>query len=103
MDLSYDITRRDDRVIVSLVGEVDLETSPGLRETLLELASETPVLVADCSRLTFIDSTGLAALLAAHKAMAERSGTFEIADPPGMLSKMISIVGLGDVFTLTSS
>lgn len=101
--MEYDVEREPDRVTVRLAGEVDLETSPDLREVLVGLGAETPVLEVECSGLSFIDSTGLSALLAAHKAMEERGGRFEVKDPPAMLRKMVSIVGLADVLTLTSS
>lgn len=102
MDHSFEVKRSADRATVFVTGEIDLETSPSLRRGLLDLAGEVQTVVVDCAGLEFIDSTGLAALLTAHKATQEAGGSFEIASAPAMLVKMIRIVGLEDVLVLTS-
>jgi anti-sigma B factor antagonist len=100
MDLSLDVQRGEDSATVVVVGEVDLNTSEELKQTLVGLAEEYDVVSADLSRLEFIDSTGLSALLAAHKTLSRKGGRLELRRPPRMLVKMVDVVGLDDVLLL---
>ena len=52
-------------VRLALVGELDLSTTPVLKERLRSLRSDALVIRLDLSRLEFIDSSGLHALLGA--------------------------------------
>ena len=88
---------------VTVVGEVDSTTAPGLRECLLEVLhrpAATPVQV-DLSQVTFLDSAGLSALATAHRAATAtgrvlliRCGTARAVVRP------LQITGLWDVFTV---
>jgi anti-sigma B factor antagonist len=100
MDLSLDVQRGEDAATVVVVGEVDLNTSEELKQTLVGLAEEYDVVSADLSGLEFIDSTGLSALLAAHKTLSRKGGRLELRRPPRMLVKMVDVVGLDDVLLL---
>ena len=58
---------RDDTAVIELSGELDLANSPKLETAILDAeASEIGRIVIDLSGLTFVDSSGLAVLLAAH-------------------------------------
>jgi anti-sigma B factor antagonist len=100
MDLTLDVKREPESITVAVAGEVDLDTAPQLREKLMELAEETDHVVLDLARLDFIDSTGLAALLAGHKRLDEAGGRLELANPPRMLVKMLKLVGLDGVLNV---
>src|SRR4030081_2103755 len=66
------VEHRARHVVVSLRGELDLAAAPELRHRVLELMA-LPVdrVTVDMAALTFIDSSGLHALTAAHHAAAE--------------------------------
>jgi anti-sigma B factor antagonist len=100
MDLSLDVQRGEDSATVVVTGEVDLNTSEELKQTLVGLGEEYDVVTADLSALEFIDSTGLSALLAAHKTLNRKGGRLELRRPPRMLVKMVDVVGLDDVLLL---
>ena len=58
---------------VAIAGEVDLETAPRMRDALLEaIAAGDPVFV-DLGSVTFLDSTGLAALGESGETTSETS------------------------------
>lgn len=88
---------------VTVHGEIDSTTAPGLRDCLLETLSRSgsaPVEV-DLSRVTFLDSAGLSALAAAHRAagisgreLRIRCGTARAVVRP------LQITGLWGVFTI---
>ena len=54
--------------------------------------------MVDLYELEFCDSTGLAALLGAHKTLGEVGGTLELLAPSPMLVNLVRITGLDDVF-----
>ena len=57
-----------DLVVYDLDGEVDLYRSPEVRKGLLDLVSETPKkLAVNLSRVSYIDSSGLATLIEAFQ------------------------------------
>ena len=63
---SIQTVRRDDTAVIELTGEFDLAHSPQLEAAILDAeASEMGRIVIDLSGLTFVDSSGLAVLLAA--------------------------------------
>jgi len=60
---------------VTVRGDVDADTAPGLRTCLLEVLGRTGVTTVDLdlAGVTFLNSAGLTALVVAHRA-AQRSG-----------------------------
>jgi anti-sigma B factor antagonist len=50
-------------VIVDVVGQIDMGTSPALRRTLLESLPGTERLAINLTEVTYIDSSGIASLL----------------------------------------
>ena len=58
--------------VVAADGEVDLATSPRLRAALLEAIEEQDRVLVDLRAVTFMDSTGIATLLAAAEAARRR-------------------------------
>ena len=59
-------------VVLSVVGEVDLVTVPGLDAAIAEHVAAAPCLVLDLSGVTFFGSLGLAALMRAMTLADER-------------------------------
>jgi anti-sigma B factor antagonist len=98
MELSIEVTREGNDATVTLAGELDLSTAPDLQDALAELTGEPRTVVVDLSGLEFCDSTGLAALLGAHKALSDNGGTLQLLAPNPMLVNLVRITGLDDVF-----
>lgn len=68
MDFGLRIDWNDSTTVVSPFGEVDIDTAPRLREAgTTELTRDVGLLVVDLLGVTFIDSTGLGALVAVRK------------------------------------
>lgn len=98
MELSIDVRREGDDAFVAVAGELDISTAPDLQDALAELTDAPRRVVVDLSDLEFCDSTGLAALLGAHKTLNERGGTLELVAPNPMMVNLVKITGLDDVF-----
>jgi len=83
--------------VVSVAGELDLASSPRLSALLDRLASERAALVLDLTDCTFIDSTGLAAIL--HGARPMVSFSVVCGDGvPGELLRMTAVDQMIPVF-----
>ncbi len=62
-----------EQYVVHLSGNVDFERSPEIREILLEAVAENRNVLVDLSKVTYIDSSGIACLVKAL-AMARNQG-----------------------------
>ena len=104
--LSIDVaTARDGHVqLFSLGGSLDIATSPSLRAALMEAADrEKHEIVVDLSQLEFLDSTGLGALIGAHKRATEHGGAVRLVAHEGQILRLLRITGLLDVFAVYPS
>ncbi len=62
--LHIDIAQRNGATILSVLGEVDLATAPILDERMSAVeAGDSPTIVVDLDRVSFMDSSGLQVLL----------------------------------------
>lgn len=82
----------------NLRGEIDLATAPQVRADLAELASRDGAnLVVDCSELTFIDSSGVAALLEVSQDMESHGRQMLIVNAPAAPHRVFELLGLTDL------
>lgn len=71
------VRREPELVIVDLVGEIDVNTVPRIRETLGNLTKTlAPQILVNLSRATYIDSSGLGLLVATRKDALQGAGRF---------------------------
>jgi anti-anti-sigma factor len=81
--------------VVTVAGEVDLAVAEPLRRALQEACATPRDLVAvDLSDVSFLDSTGLHALVTAHKRLAERNARLVVVVPPGLVRRVMELSGL---------
>ena len=92
-----DIRRDDGRIVVSLAGELDLYNAHEVRDALLQCCAESPErLVVDLSGVTFLDSSGLRALLSARKRLETASGRLSVRNPASCAERVLAVSGLAD-------
>ena len=94
-DVSLDVRRRDEgrHCVLEVHGEVDLATSPALREHLRVLLEDAPpALVLDLDGVPFMDSTGLGVLVAAYKRATALGIPMSLARPRRIVSNALSLV-----------
>ena len=85
--------------VVFVYGEIDVMTAPRLHETLAEVIAESPTsLLVDLANVTFIDSTGLGALVVAHRHLEERGGHLRLVSVPPTVAKILAVTGLTSRF-----
>jgi len=86
---------------IALDGEVDVYTSPRLRQELTEVIDSGCVnVVVDLQNLGFIDSSGLGVLVSALRKVKEHGGTLRLVCTKEGILKIFRITGLDKVFPL---
>lgn len=87
--------------IVSIVGDIDLEHSPKLREFLKPKShKKTPRLLLDFSGVNYIDSSGLATLIEYFQAVQSFGGKLALASLSPRVKNVFEIVRLEQIFSL---
>jgi anti-anti-sigma factor len=82
---------------VRLAGAVDLETAPALRAELGELISAAgpgTELTVDLGEISLLDSSGLSALVDAHRQAAAKEARLTLTGLPHHVARMLTITGL---------
>jgi anti-sigma B factor antagonist len=85
--------------VVAADGEIDLATSPRLRAALLEAIEDQDRVLVDLRAVIFMDSTGIATLLAAAEAARGR-GIDLAVDPSRTVRNVLELVGAEAVLQL---
>jgi anti-sigma B factor antagonist len=84
--------------VVEVAGDLDMSTTPQLRDGLLEVVeSGARVVVVDLAAVGFMDSSGLGALVVAYKAMRARDGWLGLAGVQPPVRKVLSITSVDRV------
>jgi anti-sigma B factor antagonist len=90
-------TSRDGVELLLVEGELDIATAPRLISALNNAVQEVlHSLVVDLSDCGFMDSTGLALLINAHRRLARRSKGFAVVCPPGPLRRVFEVTDMVD-------
>jgi anti-anti-sigma factor len=101
MDLDLSTSHDQDRAVVSVGGEVDLETASQLGDhALAALQDVSPHLVLDLTGVTFMDSTGLKVLLSIQRRADLAGGSFALAGAGNSVRKVLSLTGLDQTFAI---
>jgi anti-sigma B factor antagonist len=99
VDLSIEVSPRETSTVVSVAGDIDIQTAPALRERLAAVA-EARVVVVDLSAVGFLDSSGVGALVGAADAMRADGGSLRLACPPPRVQKVFRISRLAEVIPI---
>ena len=93
-----------DRAVLRLAGDFDVYTAPQLRERVIELVDGgTRHVMADLREVTFLDSTGLGALIGGLKRLRARDGSLTLVIGTDRIRRIFRITGLDRVFVLGPS
>jgi RNA polymerase sigma-B factor len=104
MDFSVQVEEKGDVAVVAVAGELDISTSPELRDRLVELGGgQATRLVIDLEGVEFLDSTGLGVLVGALKRMRSKEGELVLVCTNPRILKVFEITALTEVFTIVGS
>lgn len=91
------------RAVITVTGELDAYSAPGLEEEVSRLLGENVTdLSLELSGTKFLDSSGLRAILTAQRRLAERDGRLALRAPSEPVRRLLDITGLSDHFIVES-
>jgi anti-anti-sigma factor len=102
-ELPVTVRRERGVVIAEVAGEIDVSTAAGLRERLSELADSGQPLIVDLNRITFIDSTGLGALIAVTRRAVAHGGSLHAVCSQPQTRKLLWLTGVDRRIPLTAT
>jgi len=98
------VLSRPGLTIARLEGELDIATTPALRERLLSVLSPgVRLLVIDLSGVSFCDVSGLAVLIGTQRRARARGIIVRLAAPRPQMAKLLRITGLDRSFTICAT
>lgn len=98
--MEHQVRKEQGYHIVTLTGEIDLETSPQARQILLGTVEQSEKLLIDMASVTYIDSSGIATLVEAFQ-RAKKDGkhvAFICLNPA--VVRVLSLARLDKVFAI---
>ncbi|MBV8217588.1 MAG: STAS domain-containing protein [Solirubrobacterales bacterium] len=98
------VSRRLERGIVLVVsGEIDLATAPAVERELMHAEKYHDLIAIDLSKVSFLDSTGLHAIMDSNLRLRERGGRLLIVEGPPQISRLFELTGLSDHLDLVGN
>jgi anti-sigma B factor antagonist len=98
-DLTIEVSEAVDRTVLGLHGEFDLCGEPHLYDVLEDvIAFDRPIVVIDLRGLTFIDSSGIRALLVAARRCQETAHVLQVVPGPPQVANVLCLCGVDDQF-----
>jgi anti-anti-sigma factor len=102
--LLIDVSRTEDRVVVSLDGELDLASVPLLQREVQNATLDDPgTVVLDLSGLEFIDSTGLRAILTLEQSCTERGAAFALVRGSQQVQRLMNMTRVDEHLKIIAS
>ena len=92
---------KKNRNVLQLEGEIDLHVSPEVAESLRTMVANKPkVLVVDLTKVTYLDSSGLAVLIEGMQNVQEYGGKFALTNVQESVQHIFEIARLDQVFQI---
>jgi anti-sigma B factor antagonist len=100
-DLSIHVHVSGGMHVFELIGSLDIATAPTVRAALLEASERGDHrLIVDLTKLEFLDSTGLGALIGGQRRAKEFDGDVRLVASEGQILRLLRITGLLNVFSV---
>jgi anti-sigma B factor antagonist len=94
-DLSIHVHSLGGMNVFELTGSLDIATSPTVRASLIEASERGDHrIIVDLTRVEFLDSTGLGALIGAQRRATEFGGDVRLVVKEGQILRLLRITGL---------
>ncbi|MEU4237447.1 STAS domain-containing protein [Actinoplanes sp. NPDC026619] len=90
-------------VRVTLAGDCDLAVRDQLSESLLAAVHRSDTVIVDLAAVGFLDSSGLHALVTAHRAAIERGGRLYVENPAGSVAAVLDLTGVAGLLSRSGS
>lgn len=98
--MEHEIKEEPNATIVSLQGDVDLESSPEVRKILLECVGRNKPILIDLSAVGYIDSSGVASLIEALQGARKNGSHLSLANVNEGALRVLKLARLDKIFTI---
>jgi anti-sigma B factor antagonist len=99
--LQIDEQQIDNAVVLTAAGEIDMYSSPSLREKIVSYTDhKVPVVVLDLSKVNYTDSSGLATMIEGLQATGKYGGKFVITGINENVKDVFQLSQLDKVFEI---
>lgn len=99
-EFAAEVVDEDGRPVVRVRGEIDAATATRFRACLAEALARDPHLVIDLSASTFMDSTGLSALVRAHHDTGRLKEAVVLRSVAAPIRRTLEISGVSELVTV---
>jgi anti-anti-sigma factor len=99
--LGITVLQDDDEVLIRLNGRTTVDSSPDLRDRLLQVLAEEPLprdITVDLTGVTYIEASGIATLIEALKIARRRQMTFCLQGLGGSVLRLFEVTGVLALF-----
>ena len=104
MELRTEVSEVKAWTVVTVHGEIDVATSPALRERLIDLVNDGATrLVLDLEAVDFLDSTGLGTIVSLLKRVRTHGGDLRLVCTEARIRRLFQITGLDKAVALHAS
>src|SRR5690242_8903836 len=94
-------TDDEGRRVVSVSGAIDVQSRAALLTAgRAALETDTPTLVLDLGEVTFLDSTGIGALVELSHDAEDAQAGFALRDPSARVIRILQMTGLGETWPI---
>ena len=101
--MNHDLRERQGKLVVTLSGDVDLESSPEARRVLLDAVARDAAVVVDLSGVDYLDSSGVASLVEAFQQARKRQTDFGLVCVAESTRRVLELARLDRVFRIYPS
>jgi anti-sigma B factor antagonist len=88
--------RLEHGIVLAVSGDIDLVTAPSVERELLRAEESHDLVAIDLSKTSFLDSTGLHAIMEANLRLRGRGGRLFILQSPPQIRRLFELTGLSD-------
>ncbi len=100
--MKYPESEKNGFMIISLVGEVDLNYSPVAREQILKYLKQKKDVLVDLSQVIYIDSSGIASLVEGFQLARQQKLFFALFGVSRAAMQVLQLARLDKVFPIYS-
>ena len=99
--MSVKVENKNGLTVCCIEGEVDINSSPNIKKSFDKLiASKTPKIIVNLSKVTYVDSSGLATLVEVLKNMRSYGGKLRLTNMSSKVKSLFEITKLEKLFEI---
>lgn len=102
--MALKIENKNGLTICYMEGDIDVNSSPELKKTFDKLISKKdPKILVNLSKVTYVDSSGLATLVGILKGIRSYGGKMKLANMSPKIKSLFEITKLDKLFDITAN